>query len=280
LSFSQRSCVVFAKLTLVCPHLLIMDEPTNFLDLESVDSLIQACNKYRGALLLVSHNRDFLKKCARQYLSIVPGQFNLYDTLKVAEKATYTFIDELEQGGKIGKDAIVNNPGGGSIHSSQKVPASDSTPTIESSSSSSSVAQKIEATSDKIHTLATASPIHDSTTSSSTNTCTSSNTVTPTSSNTSTTSHVPTTSKVEKEKEEIITFNNGEQVSALWTDGKWYKAVVRSSNQNGKYTVFYTDYGNVTTLPPASIRKWVEQADKTNQHHNQRQGTAKHHNRR
>jgi hypothetical protein len=42
--------------------LLILDEPTNFLDLESVDSLIAACNKYAGALLLVSHNRDFLKK--------------------------------------------------------------------------------------------------------------------------------------------------------------------------------------------------------------------------
>jgi len=37
LSYSQRSCVIFAKLTFVCPHLLILDEPTNFLDLESVD---------------------------------------------------------------------------------------------------------------------------------------------------------------------------------------------------------------------------------------------------
>ena len=61
LSFSQKSCIVFSKLTFRCPHLLILDEPTNFLDLESVDSLIAACNKYAGALLLVSHNRDFLK---------------------------------------------------------------------------------------------------------------------------------------------------------------------------------------------------------------------------
>jgi ATPase subunit of ABC transporter with duplicated ATPase domains len=56
LSYSQRSCIVFAKLTFAVPHLMIMDEPTNFLDLESVDSLIGACNKYQGALLLVSHN--------------------------------------------------------------------------------------------------------------------------------------------------------------------------------------------------------------------------------
>jgi ATPase subunit of ABC transporter with duplicated ATPase domains len=92
LSYSQRSCIIFAKLTYVCPHLLILDEPTNFLDLESVDSLISACNKYKGALLLVSHNRDFLRKCARQYLSVVPGAFQLFNNMKQAEQATYTFI--------------------------------------------------------------------------------------------------------------------------------------------------------------------------------------------
>jgi len=124
LSYSQRSCIVFAKLTLESPHLLILDEPTNFLDLESVDSLINACNKYKGALLLVSHNRDFLKKCAKQFLSIVPGRFEIYDELKAAEKATYTFIQEMEAGQKISaKTAIMENPGGGTIHSSQKVGA-------------------------------------------------------------------------------------------------------------------------------------------------------------
>jgi ATPase subunit of ABC transporter with duplicated ATPase domains len=111
LSHGQRSCVIFAKITYVCPHLLIMDEPTNFLDLESVDSLIGATNKYSGALLLVSHNRGFLKKCARQYLSVVPGQFNVYDDLKSCERATYSFIAELEDGegaGKIGASALAN----------------------------------------------------------------------------------------------------------------------------------------------------------------------------
>jgi len=133
LSFSQRSCVVFAKLTYVCPHLLILDEPTNFLDLESVDSLISACNKYKGALLLVSHNRDFLKKCAKQYLSVVPGSFKMYDNLKDAENGTYSFIAEMEEGGKVGADALVNTPGGGSIHPSQKTggAAGSSTTTIE-----------------------------------------------------------------------------------------------------------------------------------------------------
>jgi len=85
---------------------LIMDEPTNFLDLDSLDSLIAATNKYTGALLLVSHNRRFLLKCAKQYLSVVPGQFNMYTDLKMCEKATYSFIEELEAGGKVGASAL------------------------------------------------------------------------------------------------------------------------------------------------------------------------------
>jgi len=127
LSYSQRSCVVFAKLTYVCPHLLILDEPTNFLDLESVDSLISACNKYKGALLLVSHNRDFLKKCAKQYLSVVPGSFKMYDNIKDAENGTYSFIAEMEDGAKVsGADALMQTPGGGSVGGAMK-----STSTIE-----------------------------------------------------------------------------------------------------------------------------------------------------
>ena len=101
LSQGMRSCIGFAKITYFCPHLLIMDEPTNFLDIETVDALISAANKYQGSLLLVSHSRLFLQKCATAYLSIVPGQFNTYPNLKLCEQATYTFIAEIEQGGKV-----------------------------------------------------------------------------------------------------------------------------------------------------------------------------------
>jgi ATP-binding cassette subfamily F protein 3 len=102
-SISQglRSCVLFAAITYVCPSLLIMDEPTNFLDIETVDALISATNKYDGALLLVSHSRQFLNRCATSFLSIVPGQFCVFDTLSQCEQATYTFIAEMEAGGKV-----------------------------------------------------------------------------------------------------------------------------------------------------------------------------------
>lgn len=118
LSYSQRSCVIFSKLTYVCPHLLIMDEPTNFLDIDSVDALISAANKFPGALLVVTHSRGFLRKCAKSFLSIVPGQFLSFDNMKEAEAATYTFIQELESGVKI--DASQMAAGGGARHDGEK----------------------------------------------------------------------------------------------------------------------------------------------------------------
>lgn len=120
LSYSQRSCVIFAKLTFVPPHLLIMDEPTNFLDIDSVDSLISAANSFQGALVCVTHNRDFLKKTAKTYVSIVPGQFKEFETFKDAERATYSFISALEQGLAVdAKTAIQNNRGGGAVHTEE-----------------------------------------------------------------------------------------------------------------------------------------------------------------
>jgi ATP-binding cassette subfamily F protein 3 len=101
ISQGMRSCVLFAAITYVCPSLLIMDEPTNFLDIETVDALISATNKYDGALLLVSHSRQFLNRCATSYLSIVPGKFNVFRTLSECEQSTYTFIAEMEAGGKV-----------------------------------------------------------------------------------------------------------------------------------------------------------------------------------
>lgn len=123
LSFSQRSCVIFAKLTFVPPHLLIMDEPTNFLDIDSVDSLINAANNFSkagGALLTVTHNRDFLTRTSKKFLSITPGAFLEYDSMKEAERATYSFVDALESGRSVdAKTAITDNRGGGAEHTEE-----------------------------------------------------------------------------------------------------------------------------------------------------------------
>jgi len=224
LSYSQRSCIMFAKLTFAGPHLLILDEPTNFLDLESVDSLIGACNKYQGALLLVSHNRDFLKKCAKQFLSVVPGHFNLYDDLKTAEKATYTFIAEMEEGGNVSKTALANNPGGGTVHSSQKVgdtaAAAPKPAAATTTTTTTTAATKAPAATTPAAAKAGAAPVAAGT----------------------------------------ETFAVGERVQAKYSaDGKWYKAVIKAV-KGADFQVTYLDYGNSEFVPAASVKKFTPPA--------------------
>ncbi|MDR1237889.1 MAG: ATP-binding cassette domain-containing protein [Propionibacteriaceae bacterium] len=66
LSGGERFRVVLATLILATPpaELLILDEPTNNLDLPSVTQLIDALNTYRGALIIVSHDEHFLEQLA------------------------------------------------------------------------------------------------------------------------------------------------------------------------------------------------------------------------
>ncbi|WP_324653650.1 ABC-F family ATP-binding cassette domain-containing protein [Georgenia sp. H159] len=64
LSGGERFRVALARLVLAepPPELLVLDEPTNDLDLPSVDGLVAALTAYRGGLLVVSHDRAFLDR--------------------------------------------------------------------------------------------------------------------------------------------------------------------------------------------------------------------------
>jgi ATPase subunit of ABC transporter with duplicated ATPase domains len=62
LSGGWRNRAALAKILLQAPDILLMDEPTNYLDLEGLMWLEEWINNYRGALLLVSHDRHFLDR--------------------------------------------------------------------------------------------------------------------------------------------------------------------------------------------------------------------------
>jgi ATPase subunit of ABC transporter with duplicated ATPase domains len=70
LSGGEKGRMLFGKLMLLKPNILVMDEPTNHLDMESIESLNLALEHYKGTLLFVSHDREFVSSLASRIIEI------------------------------------------------------------------------------------------------------------------------------------------------------------------------------------------------------------------
>lgn len=78
LSGGYRTRVKLASMLLSEPNFLILDEPTNYLDLKTLILLENFLTDYDGAFLIVSHDREFLKKTCDDTLEVENGQCTLY----------------------------------------------------------------------------------------------------------------------------------------------------------------------------------------------------------
>jgi ATP-binding cassette subfamily F protein uup len=78
LSGGYRKRIALATALLNEPDLLLMDEPTNHLDAESVEWLQDYLNSFRGAILLITHDRYFLDKVTNRILEIDRGDLYTY----------------------------------------------------------------------------------------------------------------------------------------------------------------------------------------------------------
>ncbi len=79
LSGGERARLLLAKLFATPSNFLVLDEPTNDLDLETLDLLEEVIADYEGTALLVSHDRDFLDRVATQIvLAEEGGRFTEY----------------------------------------------------------------------------------------------------------------------------------------------------------------------------------------------------------
>ncbi|QMT32689.1 ABC-F family ATPase [Conchiformibius steedae DSM 2580] len=70
LSGGEKGRMLYGKLLLLKPNVLIMDEPTNHMDMESIESLNMALEKYKGTLIFVSHDRQFVSSLATQIIEL------------------------------------------------------------------------------------------------------------------------------------------------------------------------------------------------------------------
>lgn len=66
LSAGQKARIVFAIISWERPHLLLFDEPTNPLDMESIDSLAICLNKFKGGVVMISHDMRLISQCAQE----------------------------------------------------------------------------------------------------------------------------------------------------------------------------------------------------------------------
>lgn len=73
LSGGERQILALAKTLLRRPNLLILDEPTNHMDLETVEALEDALKEYRGSLILVSHDLELIKNVCNRFFAIKDG---------------------------------------------------------------------------------------------------------------------------------------------------------------------------------------------------------------
>ncbi len=90
LSGGEQTRLALCKLLIEQPNLLLLDEPTNHLDFKTLSWLENYINEYKGAVIVVSHDRFFLDRCAKEIWDMQEGVIRAY-------KGNYTAFKEQKE---------------------------------------------------------------------------------------------------------------------------------------------------------------------------------------
>jgi len=74
LSGGQKVKIVLGAATWRRPHIICLDEPTNYLDRESLAALIEALKEFQGGVLVITHNRDFSESVCKEVWAMRDGR--------------------------------------------------------------------------------------------------------------------------------------------------------------------------------------------------------------
>ena len=80
LSGGEKSRTLLGKILAHPSNLLLLDEPNNHLDMESIDALIESLQDFPGALLIVTHNERILRALATKLIVFHRGKVEIFDT--------------------------------------------------------------------------------------------------------------------------------------------------------------------------------------------------------
>ena len=94
LSMGEKGRVAFAKLILSGANLLVLDEPTNYMDIQSKEKVEEALEEFQGSIIFVSHDRYFINRLASRIfliedkkIRIFEGNYEYYLSKSIKEKA-------------------------------------------------------------------------------------------------------------------------------------------------------------------------------------------------
>lgn len=105
-SGGEKTRIAFAKLLMTKPDLLILDEPTNHMDIEIIEWLEDYLKKYAGAVLVVTHDKYFINKVVNKIyeidynkLELYHGNYDAYEIEKVEryERLMKSFIKQQKK---------------------------------------------------------------------------------------------------------------------------------------------------------------------------------------
>ena len=100
LSGGQKVKVVLAAAMWDQPHILILDEPTNYLDRDSLGALAEAIDHYEGGIIMITHNDAFCRQLCPERWVLEKGELNTEGDIEWMEKAAkqeigFEQVDEM-----------------------------------------------------------------------------------------------------------------------------------------------------------------------------------------
>jgi elongation factor 3 len=116
LSGGQKVKLVLGAAMWQQPHIVVLDEPTNYLDRESLGALANALKEFGGGVVVVSHSQEFLKTVCTEFWTVGGGKLEIEGATQVigkGEKWDMARNDEVGKEGGGGGGGGAQPKGGG-----------------------------------------------------------------------------------------------------------------------------------------------------------------------